>query len=129
MPPLANSNLPVVVSVAPVVGAAHVPKHLALEQGFDQSSAVDGDERRVGAVAAAVDGSRYELLSYAGFADQQDRRVGGRRFVDQRGQLAHGSGLSHQARAPHALFQCGSQAEVFEGRSLVVDGAPNHGGQ
>ena len=58
--------------------AAFVAEQFAFQQGFRDGRAIDGDERRVGAVAVLVNGAGDQFLAGAGFAaNQHGDRLGG----------------------------------------------------
>ena len=57
-------------------------EQFALDQSGGNRAAVDLHERPVAPLAAAVDGPREQFLAGAGFADDEDRRVGGRHALD-----------------------------------------------
>ena len=59
-------------------GAAFVAEQFAFQQRFGNGGAIDGDERRVGAVAVLVNGAGDQFLAGAGFAaDEHVHRFGG----------------------------------------------------
>jgi hypothetical protein len=59
-----------------------VSEQLALEQARGDGGAVDLDEGPVAAPAGIVDGAGSQLLSRAGLAQEEDRRVSGRHDLD-----------------------------------------------
>ena len=58
-------------------------EQLALDQPCRDRAAVDFHERMLVTRAAAVDGARHQFLAGAGFAEDQDRRVGRRDAIDR----------------------------------------------
>src|SRR5262245_59182029 len=72
-----------------------VPEELRLDQRFGNRGAVHLDERLPAAQAVAMDRPRDELLADAALAEQQDRRVGGRRALDGVPDLPERAALAH----------------------------------
>ena len=62
--------------------AADVAEERRFEQRVGNAGAVDRDERRAGAAAAAMDQPRDHFLADAALAGDQDLRVGSGRVLD-----------------------------------------------
>ena len=111
----------------PGVGAGLVAEDLALEQGFGQAAAVDGDEIALASRAGLVQAARHQFLAAAGLALDQD--VGGA-VAQVRHQLAH---PRHRRRAtdqlglePVAAVQPGLELAQFQRQAALVQCPAHH---
>ena len=55
-----------------------MPEHLAFQQAGGDGGAIQVDEGALAPRAEVVDGARHQFLAGAGFAENQDRGIGGR---------------------------------------------------
>ena len=98
-------------------GAAFVAEQFAFQQGFGNRRAVDGDERRVGAVAVLVNGAGDEFLARAGFAaNEHGDRFGGHP-ADFLVDVLHGLAPANERVATPAGF---AQADRFGHPAVAV---------
>ncbi len=91
--------------------AFDMAEEFALEQFARNGRAVHADQRTVAASARLVNGARYQFLARAGFAADQDRRVGGGDQFDLREHALRRRGMSEDfmmvAFLPDFLLQVG----------------------
>ena len=90
-------------SLAPREGAAFVAEQLTLQQGFGNGGAIDGDERRAGAITVLVDGSGDELLARARLAPDEDVDGLGGHSANFLVDGLHGGALAYQGVASALL--------------------------
>ena len=127
-------------------GTLDVPEQLALEQGFRNRRAVQGDERPLGAAAVGMDYPGHDFFSGSGFAQQTNRRIGVGHLCDLLEQPLHlrapRNDVFHSIQfldeqfeplnfATHPLlgqrlFQAGLQLLVVKRLGEVPRGAPLH---
>ena len=114
-------------------GALDVAEQLGLEQLLGNRAAVDGDERRLGARAGAVDGARQHFLAGAALAADQHAGVGGgdhAGFVHQLGHAAAAEDDAARARlaaAPASVAarrprESCSACSIFSSSTLLSKG-------
>ena len=78
-------------------GAFFVAEELALQKGFRDGAAIDGDEGSVLASAALVNGAGGHFLAGAAFAQKEHRGVGGGDLADGLKDRANGGAVAHHA--------------------------------
>lgn len=95
----------------PSEGTAFVAKELALDEGFGESGAVEGDKGAAFAGGEFDDGARDEFLAGAGAAADEDGGIGGGDLADLFVDLAHfAAGADHIAGG---MLEEAAQAEIF----------------
>jgi hypothetical protein len=86
------------LAIRPGEGAPLVAEELALDEALGQRSAVDPDERALGAIRVAMQRRGDQLLARAALADDQDGRIGRGRPADRLEDLAHRGALADERR-------------------------------
>ena len=103
-------------------GAALVAEELALQEGFGEGGAVDGDEALVGPGAALVDGPGDEFLAGAALAGDEDRGPGLGHPFYQGEDLLHDLGFADDVGEAVLFFQFLVQEAVLEDEVAVLQG-------
>ncbi len=102
-------------------GPALVPEELALDQARWDRGAVDGNQRSPSA-AGRVERSRHQLLAGAGFARNEDGRIGGR----QRVHAVHDPSDRRAADEPTAGFGRGLEGVGEMRPGVAIDECEEH---
>ena len=92
-------------------------EQFALQEGVGQGGAIHFHEIAVTPGAVAVNGLRDELLPGAGFAYDEDRRVGPRHLLDGVEDFLHDPGIAHDpggSRAAPQVVHLLNEAPVFQ---------------
>src|SRR5262249_45534436 len=102
-------------------GAERMAEQLALEQRSGNRAAVDTDERAPGAGAPAMELARHELLSGAGLAGDEHRRIRCCDAIEQVVEPSHRNARPHQLSETAVLLD-----DLMEPLHLRAEGAVLH---
>ena len=112
---------PVAIGFGPGERALPIAEELALHQVLGDGSAVDGDERQLGARAAGVDHPGGELLAAAGLAVDEHRRLAFREALDHVADVHHRRGFAEEAVARRGRRLLGDLERLLDERSQLLE--------
>ena len=91
-PAVGQLELPLLVADGAGEGPLHVPEQLAFQEVPRDGGTVDGDKGSGAARTPRVDGARHQFLAGAGFAGDEDGRLGVGHLAHHREDPLHGAG-------------------------------------